>query len=106
MCRSKVKGRIISSLFNIEIKHEKVNAMNKETASKRLTIEQVKEKHENRLLNISGVQGVGIGEESGKSVIMIYVDKKTKSLIGKIPTQIEGYPVKIEVSGEFHALPV
>ncbi len=79
--------------------------MNKETAPKKLTIEQVKEKHENRLLNISGVQGIGIGEESGKSIIIIYVAKKTKSLLDKIPAQIEGYPVKIEVSGEFHALP-
>ncbi len=79
--------------------------MNIKKTSKKLTIEQVKEKHENQLLNISGVQGVGISEESGKSVIMIYVAKKTKSLLEKIPSQIEGYPVKIEVSGEFRALP-
>jgi len=78
--------------------------MSNEAGVKKPTIEKVKEKHENKLMSIEGVQGVGIGEESGKLVIKLYVDKKTKSLQDKIPMQIEGYPVRIEVSGKFVAL--
>ncbi len=70
-----------------------------------MTIEQVKEKHESKLMSIQGVEGVGIGEELGKPFIKVYVAKKTKSLETKIPKQMEGYPVKIEESGEFKALP-
>ena len=78
--------------------------MRNEAGAKKSTIEDVKEKHENNLMSIEGVQGVGIGEESGKPVIKIYVNKKIKSLQDKIPKQIEGYPVRIEVSGKFEAL--
>jgi hypothetical protein len=55
-------------------------------------------------LNIEGVEGVGIGEESGQLVIKVYVVKKTRSLQESIPSQLDGYPVSIEVTGEFHAL--
>ncbi len=74
-------------------------------ARKQLPIEQVKAKHETQLLTIEGVEGVGIGEELSKRVLKVYVVKKTKTLQEKIPSQIEGYPVRIEVTGEFHALP-
>ncbi len=74
-------------------------------AAKRSPIEQVKAKHEMRLLRIEGVEGVGIGEEADQLVIKVYVAKKTKALQESIPARIEGYPVRIEVSGEFHALP-
>lgn len=86
-----------------EIKDKKVSIMMKEVAAKKLTIEQVKAKYESQLLSIEGVVGVGIGEELGKPVIKVYVAKKTKSLQEKIPTQMEGYLVSIEVTGEFHA---
>lgn len=67
-------------------------------------IEHVKAKHESQLLTIEGVEGAGIGEELGRPVIKVYVVKKTKALQEKIPQELEGYPVSIEVTGEFHAL--
>jgi len=76
-----------------------------EMAGKRESIEQVKSKYEMEWLRIEGVEGVGIGEENEKPVIRVYVAKKTKTIQEKVPSQIEGYPVRIEVSGEFHALP-
>lgn len=74
-------------------------------SSSKPSIEKVKARHEGRLLLIEGVEGVGIGEESQQPFLRVYVAKKTKSLQKKIPTRIEGYPVRIEGSGEFHALP-
>jgi hypothetical protein len=76
-----------------------------EMPEKKESIEQVKSKHEMQLLKIDGVEGVGIGEEDKKQVIKIYVSKNTKEIQEMIPTQIAGYPVRIEVTGEFHALP-
>jgi len=69
-----------------------------------LTIEQVKEKYEMQLLtSIEGITGIGIGSESGKPVIKVYVENESVAQDAKIPRQLEGYPVSIEVTGEFHA---
>lgn len=84
-------------------KDEKVSIMQKKGGSKKPTVEHIKAKHESQFLNIEGVEGVGIGEESGKPVIMVYVSERTEALQKKIPGEIEGYCVKIEVTGEFHA---
>lgn len=64
----------------------------------------MKERHENRIMQIEGVEGIGIGELSGKPVIKIYVTKKTRLIQEKIPAELDGYPVSVEVVGEFHAL--
>ena len=82
-----------------------INRMNdtkEEPPTKKVTIEQVKAKYENQLLNIEGVEGVGIGKEKGKPVIKIYIIRKTKELQKKIPAHLEDYPLSIEVTGEFH----
>lgn len=67
------------------------------------SIEEVKAKHEQQLMRIEGVQGVGIGDISDRPVIKIYVARKTKFLQQQLPTQLEGYPVTLETSGEFDA---
>lgn len=77
--------------------------MRKETGPRKATIEKIKAKYEKQLLSIEGVEGVGIGEELGKRVIKVYVVRKTRSLQEKIPAQIEGHPVRMEVTGEFRA---
>jgi hypothetical protein len=78
--------------------------MGKESSAAKSSIEEVKARHEMEFLNIDGVEGIGIGDEKGKPVIRIYVSKKTKDIQKRIPGEVEGYPVQIEVSGEFHAL--
>jgi len=68
------------------------------------SIQQVKKDHELDLLNIDGVTGVGIGERDDKTkVIKVYVVKKTPDINKKIPADLEGHPVQIETTGEFHA---
>lgn len=80
--------------------------MSQQSPTKKRSIEEVKEAHEEQLMGIEGVQGVGIGQrpEADGLEIKVYVSNKTKSLQDRIPKQVEGYPVQIEVSGEFHAL--
>lgn len=81
--------------------------MTKESSAKQRSIEKVKADHEGQLMAIDGVQGVGIGQrEDGDGLaIKIYVDNMTNDLKKKLPKQLEGHPVQIEISGEFHALP-
>jgi hypothetical protein len=67
-------------------------------------IREVKARHEARLLGVDGIQGVGIGEERGRPVITVYVAGPTESLRREIPPVLDGYPVRVVVSGEFRAL--
>lgn len=80
--------------------------MAQQSSSSQRSIEEVKAAHEDQLMAIDGVQGVGIGQRSDSDglAIKVYVDNKTKALQEKLPKQLEGHPVQIEVSGEFHAL--
>ncbi len=66
------------------------------------SIEEVKEKHTPELMQIEGVEGVGITEHNGKPAIVLYVSDK-KKVEKKVPSEIEGHPVKIEVTGSFQA---
>lgn len=66
------------------------------------SIEEVKEKHTKELMQIEGVEGVGVTLHNGKKHIVLYVSDKEK--VGeKVPDAIEGHPVKIEVTGSFQA---
>ena len=81
---------------------------NHETSKKentpRMTIEQVQEKYSDQWMALEGVVGTGIGEFKGKPCIKIFVTKKSKELMKKIPATVEGFPVILEVTGEFKAV--
>jgi hypothetical protein len=70
-------------------------------------IEQVQRRYEGEWMGIEGVVGVGSGidDKTGRPVLKVYVDQKTKALQQQIPAQVAGYPVQIEETGEFHTLP-
>lgn len=69
------------------------------------TIKDVLKQHTNDLMAISGVVGTGQGLCDGEPCIKVFVIKKTQELEEKIPGKLEGYPVKIEETGEIRALP-
>jgi hypothetical protein len=68
-----------------------------------MQIEDVQLRHEQQLMNIPGVTGVGIGEQNGQPVIVIMVQQRTAELNKQLPKQLDGYGVKVEVSGEITA---
>src|SRR5574341_155179 len=68
-------------------------------------IEKVLEEHTTELMSIKGVIGTAEGLCDGKPCIKIFVIKRTRQLTQRIPTKLEGYPVVIEETGEFRALP-
>lgn len=68
-------------------------------------IEEVLKEHTDDLMAIPGVVGTGQGLCDGKPCIKVFVIKKTIELQEKISGKLEGYPVKIEETGEIRALP-
>ena len=69
------------------------------------TIEEVLKAHTAELLSLPGVVGTAQGLCANRPCIKVYVEKKGAGLGEKIPAMIEGYPVEIEETGMFRALP-
>ena len=69
------------------------------------SIEQVLRAHTDAWLAIPGVVGTAIGLKQGKPCILVLVARKTKEIAARIPGKVDGYPVVIEESGRFRALP-
>lgn len=67
------------------------------------TIAQVIASHSDSLLSIKGVVGVGESLCDGKPCIKVFISEDSKEIRSKIPASLDGYPVSIEVSGEFKA---
>ncbi len=68
-----------------------------------MSIKTVMKKHEEQLLRLPNVTGVGIGRKNGKDVIIVYVTHKVpesslrpEEIISKT---IEGYEVDVEEIG-------
>ena len=66
-------------------------------------IEKVIDRHLDELTSLSGVVAVGFAEQAGIPYIVISVDRASRRWRKKIPKKIEGYPVRIEETGEYVA---
>jgi len=70
----------------------------------RRSIRAVLQEHGERLKDLPGVTGAGLGEGSGKPCIRVFVERKTPEILERIPETLEGYAVAVEESGEFGRL--
>lgn len=61
-------------------------------------VKRVKGRHEDELLSLKGVQGVGISEDHGQAVIAVYVLEESTA---DIPSTLEGVPVRVEETDTF-----
>ncbi len=69
-----------------------------------VSIQNVKSKHELRLMATPGVVSVGIGQDNeGQSAIIIGVESQDKLNAITLPEQLDGYPVKVQVMGTIRA---
>jgi len=68
------------------------------------TVEQVLKDCTPGLMAVPGVVGTGQGLHAGKPCILIMVAVRVPKLERKIPDRIEGYPVRIQVTGTIHPL--
>jgi hypothetical protein len=68
------------------------------------SIEEVKAKHEERLLSMSGVVSVGIGRNpDGNTVIVVGLEGPRPDTVQKLPKKLEGYPVRVDNIGPVKA---
>lgn len=68
-------------------------------------IKVVMEAHVDELMAIAGVVGVAIGAlDDGRPCIRVLIIEDDPELRGRIPRELEGYPVVIDVTGEIRAL--
>lgn len=67
------------------------------------SIEEVLRQHTGAWMSVPGVVGTAIGRCDGLPCIKILVAEKTRAVEEKIPASVEGYPVKVEVTGRFRA---
>jgi hypothetical protein len=68
------------------------------------TIQDVKARHAHRLVTVPGVVSVGIGRDAqGHEVIVIGLDRPRPETQADLPTQLEGYPVRVDIIGAVRA---
>lgn len=73
--------------------------------SRETTIEEVMQRHVDRLMAIPGVVGVAQGLCHGLPGIKVLVDQETPALEIAIPENLEGVPVCLQAVGEVRAFP-
>ena len=70
----------------------------------KFTIQQVKAKHQNRLMATPGVVSVGLGKDTdGQVAIIVGLDKARPEIEDQLPRHLEGYPVIFQVVGSIKA---
>jgi hypothetical protein len=67
-------------------------------------IEDVLKDHTPELMAIDGVVGTAQGEQNGRPCILVFLARDTAELRARIPSQLEGYLVKLQVTGEITPL--
>lgn len=69
------------------------------------TIVEVLQEQTGSLMATTGVVGIAQGQWSGQPCIFVYVAEISPALLDQIPSKIDGYQVRIQVSGVFQAPP-
>lgn len=68
------------------------------------TIQEVKARNSERLLELPGVVSVGIGKNSaGEPAIIIGLDGPRPETFDRLPTELEGYSVHTRILGQVRA---
>ena len=68
------------------------------------TIEEVLKQHTDSLVSLPGVAGPAQGERSGQPGIRGFVAERTPVFLKKIPSEIAGYELAVQDTGEIKAL--
>ncbi len=72
-----------------------------------MDVETVRQRHEDRLMRLPNVIGVGIGERDGTEIIKVFVTHKADQASlppdEVIPDSLDGVPIEVEEIGEVKA---
>ena len=67
------------------------------------SIDDVLKELAREVMQYDGVSGIAQGLESGSPCIVIYVQKDEPLLRNKLPSEVGGFTIKVEVTGAFNA---
>jgi hypothetical protein len=68
------------------------------------SIQDVKKKHEAKLMSLPGVVSVGIGlDPGGRPAVIVGLDKSRPEVEAQLPSQLEGHPLVIQILGPIKA---
>lgn len=67
------------------------------------TIEDVLAMHNDSLMALPGVVGTAIGLCNGAPCIRVFVRDSAAAKRNRLADKLDGYPLRVEISGEFHA---
>lgn len=68
------------------------------------TIQEVKARHQDRLLALPGIVSVGIGQNpDGKPVIIIGLERQHHRTKARLPETLDGYAVRVDIIGQIKA---
>ena len=90
----------VSTLVTCDGRVQDRGNQSNEDSTRMTSITDVLEAHTAELMAIPGVVGTGIGEENGEPCILVLVSKKDERLRRQIPTRLDGFPVRIDETGE------
>ena len=68
------------------------------------SLQEALQDHTGSLMAISGVVGTAQGLCDGKPCIRVFVVERSAEILNQIPSEIEGYPVEVQETGEFRRL--
>lgn len=69
-----------------------------------LTIQEAKARHAQRLLALPGVVSVGVGRDAqGREAIVVGLDRARPETQSRLPAELEGYRVRVQVIGPVRA---
>jgi hypothetical protein len=67
-------------------------------------LESIQAQHQERILSLPEVQGIGISKDAGRWFFKVFVRQSSPEALRAIPQSIEDIPVRVVESGEFRAL--
>ena len=68
------------------------------------TIQEVKARHEARLMAQPGVVAIGIGRDTdGAEIIVVNLDRERPEVRAQVPQTLDGYAVRVQVIGPMRA---
>ena len=68
------------------------------------SIQEIKKKHEAKLMSLPGVISVGIGlDPGGRPAVIVGLDKSRPDVQAQIPSQLEGHPLIVQILGPIKA---
>lgn len=98
-------GALLIVMSGIDCSRKADNRHKGEEVMPKKSIEIVLQEHTDELMSMPGVVGTAQSLCDDKPCIKVYVLELTPELEKKIPKNLEGYAVDIEVTGEIRALP-